>query len=67
MQTTFRLKMHDAKNLDGFISVLTSNGYSVKFREGGNARILMCDVSDDKCKLRGTEDEDSDDRNGQQG
>ena len=56
MQTTFRLKMHDAKNLDGFINILTSNGYCVKFREGGNARILMCDVVDDKCKIKEVEE-----------
>ena len=55
---TFRFKIHDALNLDGFIKTLTSNGYQVNFREGGNARILMCDVSDDKCIIRNKDEEE---------
>lgn len=54
---TFRFKMHESRDVDGFIRLLTSNGYQVTFREGGNARILMCDVTDDKCIVRNKEEE----------
>lgn len=49
---TYRFKTHEARDIDGFIRTLVSNGYRVSFREGGNARVLMCDVSDDKCVIR---------------
>lgn len=57
---TYRLKMYEDYQLEGFIKTLTSNGYEVTFREGGNARILMCDVADDKCKIRESSKDASD-------
>lgn len=58
--TTYRFKMHNSADLDGFINTLTSNGYKVLLRSGGNARILMCDVIDGDCKVR--ENDESKDR-----
>ena len=54
---TFRFKTHESRDLDGFVKTLTSNGYQVTFREGGNSRILMCDISDDKCVIRNNDEE----------
>lgn len=54
---TYRFKTHEARDIDGFIRTLVSNGYRVSFREGGNARVLMCDVTDDKCVVRNKEQE----------
>ena len=51
---TFRFKIHEAKDLDGFIKILVYNGYKVSFRPGGNSNIWMCDIDDDQCVARNT-------------
>ena len=54
MTLTFRIKHYSDKDLNGFIEVLTSNGYSVSFRKSSSLA-LMCDVTDADNKIRDKE------------
>jgi len=52
---SFRInKNADPRDLQGFIRVLSENGYEVSFRKASGAS-LMCDVSDSEAVIRTSE------------